>query len=68
MFLEPRLVHSGATVVIPLNDRVVFVGAFHGAHLVGWLSKIAQRFDAITGIQVRVGALRLSERRPFGAI
>jgi hypothetical protein len=47
--------HSRATVVIPLHDGVVFVGALNGAELGRWLSEIAQTLDAITGGQLRVG-------------
>jgi hypothetical protein len=39
--------HSCATVVIPLYDGVVFVGALNRTELVRWFSEIAQTLDAI---------------------
>lgn len=60
-FLKPRLMHSRATVVIPLDDCVIFVSALNRAELVGWFSKIAQTFDAIAGCQFRVGSGGSSE-------
>jgi hypothetical protein len=53
--------HSRATVVIPLDDCVIFVSALNRAELVGWFSKIAQTFDAIAGCQFRVGSGGSSE-------
>ena len=47
--------HSCATVVIPLDDGVVFIGALDGAEFGGWLPKVAQTLDAIAGSQFRVG-------------
>ena len=60
--------HSFATVVVPLYDGVIFVGALNGAELVRWFSEIAQPFDAITGSQFRVGPRGPIERWLLGAI
>ena len=57
-FLEPRLMVSCATVVIPLYGCVVFVRPLHGAELICWFSKIPQPLDAIPGRQFRVKAPR----------
>lgn len=47
--------HSCATVVIPLYDGVVFIGALDGAELFRWFSETAQTLDVIIGSQCRVG-------------
>jgi hypothetical protein len=60
--------HSCATVVIPLHDSVVFVGALNGAELGSWFSEIAQALDTITGSQFRVGRGGPIERWPLCAI
>jgi hypothetical protein len=67
-FLEPRLVQSHATVVVPLDDRVRFVRLFNGAQLSGRLSEVAQTFDAISGIQFLPSGGRLGERWTFGRV
>jgi len=60
--------HSSATVVIPLDDRILFVGALNGTELVRWFSEIAQTLDAITGSQFRNGTRRPIERWTLGTI
>ena len=60
--------HSRATVVIPLYDGVIFVGALNGAELVRRFSETAQPLDAITGSQVRVGPGWPIERWLLGAL
>ena len=67
-FLQPRLMLSCATVVIPLYDCVLFVSSLHGAELSCWFSKVAQALDAIPGSQVRVRARGPIERWTLGAI
>jgi hypothetical protein len=66
--LEPRLVQSHTTVMIPLHKRIVFVRLLHGSEFSSRLSKISQTLDAITGIQFRVGSGRLDERWSLGAV
>jgi hypothetical protein len=60
--------HSCATVVIPLHDCIVFVGALNSAELGSWFSEITQALDAITGSQFRVGCGGPIKRWPLGAI
>jgi hypothetical protein len=66
--LEPRLVQSHSTVVIPLYERVVFVRLLNCSEFSSRLSEISQTLDAITGIQFRVGSSGLDERWPLGSI
>jgi hypothetical protein len=66
--LERRLVDSHATVVIPLDDCVLFVGSLNCAELSSRLSEIAQALDAISGSQFLVGGRRLGERWSLGAV
>ncbi len=60
--------HSRATVVIPLYDRVIFVSALNSAECVCWFSEVAQTLDAITGSQFRIGGIGPRERWPLGSI
>ena len=60
--------HSRTTVMIPFDDRVVFVSTLYGAELLCWFSEIAQTLDAITGSQFRVRTRRAIKRWPLGAI
>jgi hypothetical protein len=60
--------HSCATVVIPLHDRVVFVSTLNGAELLRWLSEIAQTLNAVTGRHFRIGTGGPIERWLLGAI
>jgi hypothetical protein len=59
---------SHATVVIPLDDRVLFVSALNCAEFSSRLSEVAQSFDAISASQFLVGGRRLGERWPCGAV
>jgi hypothetical protein len=67
-FLKPGLVKSRATVIIPFDDRVIFVGLFNCAEFSSRLSEVAQTLDAISGIQFLVGGRGLGERWPFGTV
>jgi hypothetical protein len=67
-FPKPRLVHSRATVAIPLYDGLIIVGALNGAELVSRFSETAQLLDAITGSQFRVGPRWPIQRRLLGAL
>jgi len=60
--------HSRATVVIPLDDGVVFIGALNGAEFGSWYSEVAQTFDALTGRQFRVGHRGSIQRGPLGTL
>jgi hypothetical protein len=48
-FLEPRLLDSHMTVIIPFDNRVILVRTLDGTHLPGRYSEVAQTFDPITG-------------------
>jgi len=65
--LEPRLVHSHTTVIIPFDDRVLFVRLLNCAELPRRLSEVAQTLDAISGMQFLVGRRELGKRWLPGA-
>jgi hypothetical protein len=67
-FLQPRLMHSCATVVIPLHDGVVFIGALNRAEFGSWFPEVAQALDAITGSQFGVGHRWPTQRGPPGTV
>jgi len=59
-------VESLATVIIPLDDRVIFVSLLNCAEFSSRLSEVAQTLDAISGIKFLVGGGWLDERRLLG--
>jgi hypothetical protein len=61
-------VHSLATVIIPVNDRVIFVGLLDCAQFSGRLSEVAQTLDAISGIQLLARGRRLGEPWLLGTV
>ena len=67
-FLEPRLVQSHSTVIIPLDDGILFVGSLNCAEFSGRLSEVTQPLDAISRSQLRAGCRGLNERRSFGSV
>ena len=60
--LEPGLVESHTTVIIPFDDRVIFVRLLNCAEFSSRLSEVAQTLDAISGIQFLVGSRGVGER------
>jgi hypothetical protein len=62
------LAESHTTVIIPFDDRVIFVGLLNCAEFSSWLSEIAQSFDAISGTQRQLGCRGLGEARFLGTI
>jgi hypothetical protein len=48
------LVQPYATVVIPFDDRVIFVNLSNGTEFTGRYSEVAQSLDAISRIQFLV--------------
>ena len=64
-FFKPRLPDSHTTVVIPFDDRVLFVRLLHCAQLSSRHSEVAQTLDAISGVQFPAsgGFLARSELR-----
>jgi hypothetical protein len=67
-FLERRLVQSHATVVIPLDDCVLFVDSLNAAEFSSRLSEAAQTLDPISGSQLLAGGSGLGERWPLGTV
>jgi len=59
---------SHTTVIIPFDDRVIFISLFNCAKFSGRLSEIAQTLDAISGIQFLARGRGLGERWPLGTI
>jgi hypothetical protein len=59
--LERRLMESHTTVIVPFDDRVIFVSLLNCAEFSSRLSEVAQTLDAISGIQFLVGGTRLGE-------
>jgi len=66
--LERRLVDPHTSVIIPLDDRVIFVGLLNCAEFSSRLSEVAQTLDAISRTQFLVGGRRLGERWSLGAV
>jgi len=66
--LERRLAKSRATIFIPLDDRVLFVGSLDGPDFSSWLSEIAQTLDPISGNQLLAGGIWLGEWWPLGTV
>ena len=50
--LERRLVDPHTTVIIPLDDRVIFVGLLNCAEFSSRLPEVAQTLDPISGSQL----------------
>jgi hypothetical protein len=62
------LVESHTTVIIPFDDRVIFVRLLNCAEFSSWLSEVAQSLDATSGIQFLVGGRGLGERWSLGTV
>ena len=56
------------TVIIPFDDRVIFVRLLNCAEFPSRLSEVAQTLDAISGIQFLVAGSGLGERWPLGTV
>jgi hypothetical protein len=59
--LQPRLVDSRTAVIVPFNNRVIFVCSFNCAEFSCLLSEVAQTLDSISGIDLLVSAGGLCE-------
>jgi hypothetical protein len=66
--LERRLVESHTTVVIPLDDRVLFVSLLNCAEFSSRPSEVAQTLDAISRTQFLTGGRGLGERWFLGTV
>ena len=58
---------SHTTVIIPLDDHVIFVRWHNRTKFSGRLSEVAQTLDAISGMQFLVGRRELGKRWLPGA-
>jgi hypothetical protein len=59
---------SCATVIVPFDDRVIFVSLLDCAEFSSRPSEVAQTLNAISGIQFLVGGRGLGETWLLGAI
>ena len=59
---------SHTTVIIPFDDRVIFVRLLNCAEFSSRFSEIAQTLDPIPGIQFLVGGKGLGEWRLPGTV
>jgi len=59
---------SCATVIVPFDDRVIFVSLLDCAEFSSRPSEVAQTLNAIPGIQFLVSGRWLGEAGLFGAI
>jgi hypothetical protein len=66
--LERRLVDPHTTVIIPLDDRVIFVSLLNCAEFSSRLSEVAQTLDAISGNQLLASGGGLGERWSLGTV
>ena len=58
---------SHTTVIIPLDDHVIFVRLLNRTKFSGRLSEVAQTLDTISGMQFLVGRRELGKRWLPGA-
>ena len=66
--LEPGLVESLTAVIIPLDDRVIFVSLLNCAEFSSRLSEVAQTLDAISGTQFLVAGRGVGETWFLGSV
>jgi hypothetical protein len=62
------LAESRTTLIIPFDDRVIFVSLLNCAEFSSRLSEGAQTLYAISGIQFLVGGRGLGERWLLGTV
>jgi hypothetical protein len=67
-FLERRLVNSYTTVVIPFDERVIFINLPNCAKFSRWHSEVAQTLDAISGTQLLSGGGGFDKRWLLGTV
>jgi hypothetical protein len=66
--LKPGLVEPCATVIIPFDDRVIFVRLFHCAYFSRRLAEVPQTLDAISWLQFLAGNRGIDKRGPPGTV
>jgi hypothetical protein len=59
---------SHTTVIIPFDDRVIFISSFHRAEFSSRCSEIPQALNAISGIKFLVGGRGLGEPWLLGTV
>jgi hypothetical protein len=59
---------SHSTVIIPLDDRVIFVSSLNCADFSSWLSEVSQTLDPVSWSQLLAGGRGLGERWPLGTV
>jgi hypothetical protein len=59
---------SHTTVIVPFDDRVIFVCLLNGAEFSSRLSEVAQTLDAISRSHFMAGRGGLSERWLLGTV
>jgi hypothetical protein len=65
---ERRLVASRSTVIIPFDDRVIFISSLYCAQFSGRLSEVPQAFHPVSRNQFFAGGSGLGERWFLGAV
>jgi hypothetical protein len=66
--LKPWLMEPGATVIIPFDDRVIFVRLLHSAYFSRRLAEVPQTLDAISWLQFLAGDRGIDERWSPGTV
>jgi len=66
--LKPRLVQSDATVIVPFDQRVIFICLLNCAEFSSRFTEVSQPLDAISWIQLHAGGRRLSQRGLPGTV
>jgi hypothetical protein len=59
---------SHTAVIVPFNDRIIFVGLLNCPEFSSWLSEVAQSLDAISGIKIVSGGRGLGQGRLPGTV
>jgi hypothetical protein len=66
--LEPRLVESYTTAIIPFDDRVTLVSLLNSSEFPSRLSEVAQTLDPIAAPQILVVCRWLGEAWLLGTV
>ena len=66
--LERWLVNSYTTVVIPFDERILFIHLPNCAKFSSRHSEVAQTFDAVSGTQILASIRRFDKRRLLGTV
>jgi len=67
-FYSDSLVKSHTPVIIPFDERVIFVCLLNRAEFSSRLPEISQILDPISGTQFLVGGRRFGKRRLLGTV